>query len=45
MAAEDGQPEPIKGDPATNGVTGHADLIEQAQRLGQQHRADTYWSA
>ena len=39
MAAEDGQPEPIKGDPATNGVTGHADLIEQAQRLGQQHRA------
>ena len=39
MAAEDGQPEPITGDPATNGVTGRADLIEQAQRLGQQHRA------
>jgi len=39
MAAEDGQPEPIKGDPATDRVTGHADLIEQAQRLGQQHRA------
>jgi hypothetical protein len=39
MAAEDGQPEPIAGVPTTNGVTGRADLIEQAQRLGQQHRA------
>ena len=39
MAAEAGQPEPVMGDPATNGGTGHGNLIEQAQRLGQQHRA------
>ena len=39
MAAEGDQPEPITGDPATNGVIDHEELIEQAQRLGQQHRA------
>jgi hypothetical protein len=39
MAAEDGQPEPVAAGPAADGLIGHADLIEQAQRLGQQHRA------
>jgi hypothetical protein len=39
MAAQGDQPEPITGDPATNGMIGDAELIEQAQRLGQQHRA------
>jgi hypothetical protein len=39
MAAEDGQPEPVAAGPAADGLMGDAELIEQAQRLGQQHRA------
>jgi len=39
MAAEDGQPEPVTAGPAADGLMGDAELIEQAQQLGQQHRA------
>jgi len=39
MAPQGSEPEPFTADPAANGPTGDADLIRQAQRLGQQHRA------
>jgi hypothetical protein len=39
MAAKDGQPELVTAGPAADGLMGDAELIEQAQRLGQQHRA------
>jgi hypothetical protein len=39
MAGREGEPEPFTTGPATNGLTGDGELIEQAPRLGQQHRA------
>jgi hypothetical protein len=39
MAGREGEPELSTAGPVTSGLIGHADLIEQAQRLGQQHRA------
>jgi hypothetical protein len=39
MAGQDREPEPYTAGPAANGPIGDAELIQQAQRLGQQHRA------
>ena len=39
MAGREDGPEPFTAGPATDSLTGHADLIGQAQRLGRQHRA------
>jgi hypothetical protein len=39
MAAQGGEPGPFTAGPAANAPIGDADLIRQAQRLGQQHRA------
>ena len=39
MAGQDGEPEPFTAGPAANDPTGDAAVIQQAQRLGQQHRA------
>jgi hypothetical protein len=39
MAGQDGEPEPVTAGPAANDPTGDAELIQQAQRLGQQHRS------
>jgi hypothetical protein len=39
MAGQDREPEPFTAGPAANGPIADAELIAQAQRLGQQHRA------
>ena len=39
MAGQDREPEPFTAGPAANDPTGDAAVIQQAQRLGQQHRA------
>jgi hypothetical protein len=39
MAGQDREPEPFTAGPAANDPIGDAALIQQAQRLGQQHRA------
>jgi hypothetical protein len=39
MAGQDREPGPFTAGPAANGPIADAELIAQAQRLGQQHRA------
>jgi hypothetical protein len=39
MTAQGGEPEPVAAGPTANEPIGDAELIGQAQRLGQQHRA------
>ena len=39
MTGQDGEPQPFTAGPAEGGPIGDAELIEQAQRLGHQHRA------
>ena len=39
MAGQDREPELFTAGPAANGPIADAELIAQAQRLGQQHRA------
>jgi hypothetical protein len=39
MTGQGGEPEPFAAGPAANDPIGDAELIRQAQQLGQQHRA------